>query len=106
MCALPIWQGHGPDRHARPGDLRRPRPQAQGMKHGYHHGNLRQALVEAALALIAAAPAAAKSAKLEAAYVLLAKATVRSAEYEISGSAIVQFQISWDALVENLSEQP
>lgn len=31
---------------------------------------------------------------------------IKSAEYEISGSAIVQFQISWDALVENLSEQP
>lgn len=31
---------------------------------------------------------------------------IKSAEYEISGAAIAQFQISWDELVENLSEQP
>lgn len=31
---------------------------------------------------------------------------IKSAEYEISGTAITQFQISWDELVENLSEQP
>jgi hypothetical protein len=31
---------------------------------------------------------------------------IKSAEYEIAGSAIVQFQTSWDAIVENLSDQP
>ncbi len=31
---------------------------------------------------------------------------IRSAEYEISGAAIADFQISWEELVENLSEQP
>ncbi len=30
---------------------------------------------------------------------------IKSAEYEISGAAITQFQITWDELVENLSEQ-
>lgn len=30
---------------------------------------------------------------------------IRSAEYEISGAAITQFQITWNELVENLSEQ-
>lgn len=31
---------------------------------------------------------------------------IKSAEYEISGAAITQFQITWNELVENLSEQP
>lgn len=31
---------------------------------------------------------------------------IKSAEYEIAGAAIVQFQITWSELVENLSEQP
>jgi hypothetical protein len=31
---------------------------------------------------------------------------IKGAEYEISGAAIVQFQISWDELVENLSDEP
>jgi Putative PD-(D/E)XK family member, (DUF4420) len=31
---------------------------------------------------------------------------IKSVEYEISGAAITQFQITWDELVENLSEQP
>ena len=29
---------------------------------------------------------------------------IKSAEYEISGAAIAQFQITWNELVENLSE--
>jgi hypothetical protein len=33
-------------------------------------------------------------------------AGIRSAEYEITGTAISSFQIAWDKLVENLSEQP
>jgi len=31
---------------------------------------------------------------------------IKSAEYEIAGAAIAQFQITWSELVENLSEQP
>jgi len=33
-------------------------------------------------------------------------AGIRSAEYEVAGAAISSFQIAWDKLVEDLSEQP